>query len=280
MTRFTFILLLAIPCVAQIHTLQVYSEFTRVDPFGNIVKQDKGAGEPRHILSPGVPRNAFSSLRIAVNLDKPTKYILDIGQNPENAVKATLYKERFEKHGDQWIPDGLEPVKIPYESTFPDRDDIPGQTVVTFWLDMWVAKNAEVDRIKVEPQLWVGYQDDWVTYPMEVRILNAVIPDLKFSAAALPEVQRRSDATVQGPLQATLCGSAERSGTAAINARAMIRRNALQFMALPKPAVIEKLLKVSKAPTIQSWCASTKPESFGPEWFLRFRDSLVQTPEH
>ena len=48
-------------------------------------------------LSPGVPRNAFSSLRIVVTLDKPAKYILDIGQNPENAVKATLYKEKFEK---------------------------------------------------------------------------------------------------------------------------------------------------------------------------------------
>ena len=32
---------------------------------------------------------------------------------------------------------------------------MPGQTTVTFWLDMWVAKNAMVDRIKVEPQLWV-----------------------------------------------------------------------------------------------------------------------------
>ena len=75
---------------------------------------------PAH-LSPGVPRNAFSSLRIVVTLDKPAKYILDIGQNPENAVKATLYKEKFEKLGDQWIPDGLEPVKIPYEVEVPGR---------------------------------------------------------------------------------------------------------------------------------------------------------------
>jgi hypothetical protein len=32
--------------------------------------------------------------------DKPTAYSLDIGQNPENAVNVTLYKEVFEKHGD------------------------------------------------------------------------------------------------------------------------------------------------------------------------------------
>ena len=151
-------LLVALPCLAQVarnNTLRVFSEFTRIDPFGRIVKQDRGTAAPRHILSPGVPRNGFSSLRIVVALDKPTKYILDIGQNPENAVKATLYKEKFEKAGEQWIPDGLELVKIPYESTFPDNA-VPGQTAITFWLDMWVAKDAKVDRIKVEPQLWVG----------------------------------------------------------------------------------------------------------------------------
>ena len=100
----------------------MFSEFTRIDPFGQIVSQDRGATEPRNILSPGVPRNAFSSFRIAVTFDKPAKYVLDIGQNPENAVKATLYRERFEKHGDSWIPDGLQPVKIPYEGEFPDTE--------------------------------------------------------------------------------------------------------------------------------------------------------------
>ena len=84
-------------CSAQTSTLKVVSEFTRIDPFGEIVPQDRGKAEPREFLSPGIPRNAFSSLRIVVTLDKPATYVLDIGQNPENAVKATLYKERFQK---------------------------------------------------------------------------------------------------------------------------------------------------------------------------------------
>ena len=113
---------LANACLAQTNTLRVFSEFTRIDPFGQIVPQDRGSAEPRSILSPGVPRNAFSSFRIAITLDKPAKYILDIGQNPENAVKSTLYRERFEKHGESWIPDGLQQVKIPYEGEFPDTE--------------------------------------------------------------------------------------------------------------------------------------------------------------
>ncbi len=277
MKVFALAVLGVLPCVAQIHNLKVYSEFTRIDPFGQIVAQDKGSGEPRHILSPGAPRNAFSSLRIVVTMDKPGKYILDIGQNPENAVKATLYKERFEKHGGQWIPDGLEPVKIPYEGVFPEGEGIPGQTAVTFWLDMWAARNAEVDRIKVEPQAWIGYADDWFTYPMEVRILDAVLPDVSPKSAALPKITERSDASVLRPMRAAFCGSPEPAGQTTEGARAFIRRNSLQYLALSKPVVTAKLLRASKAPTLQGWCAST-PDKTGPEWFLRFRDLLGQTP--
>src|SRR5690606_36465246 len=125
-----------------------------------------------------------------LTFDRPTKYILDVGQNPENAVQVTLYKEKFEKHGEQWIPDGLEAVKMPFDGYFAETD-IPGQRVLTFWADMWVPGTAEVDRIKVEPQAWVSYADDWFTYPMEVRIMALALPELSLSAAALPAVTAR-----------------------------------------------------------------------------------------
>jgi len=272
--KFCWIFLVSLPCLAQVETLRVFSEFTRIDPFGEIVRQDRGRTEPRHILSPGVPRNAFSSLRIAVTLDKPGKYILDIGQNPENAVKATLYKERFEKVGDQWIPDGLEPVKIPYESNF-SESKIPGQKTLTFWLDMWVAKGAPVDRIKVEPQLWTVYADDWFTYPMEVRILEGVIPTVPSSSASLPEIAERADRAAVLPLRAALCSEPERTGSDAVNARALIRRNALQLTALKGAAISPPLLKVAESANVQSWCAKAA-DPRGPEWLLRFRDLVYQ----
>ena len=226
----------ALCCSAQTSTLRVVSEFTRIDPFGQIVPQDRGKSEPREFLSPGIPRNAYSSLRIVVSLDKPATYTLDIGQNPENAVRATLYKEKFAKQGDQWIPDGLEPVKIPYEGVFPS-DDIPGQTTVTFWLDMWVDRNAPVDRIKIEPQLWVSTFSDWFTYPMEARILEAVVPTVPAqwggacgcdgavgccgdgsSAGAL---LRCEGATGVREPDGSRSHSAERSGTSGCQGRAM-----------------------------------------------------------
>src|SRR5438270_11498018 len=87
------LVLVGLSCFAQ--RLFVYSPLTRVGPDGNIVRADKGSAEPRSILSPGVPRNGVSPLRIVVELDKPEPYSLDIGQNPENAVKAMLYRENF-----------------------------------------------------------------------------------------------------------------------------------------------------------------------------------------
>lgn len=264
-----------IPCFAQTNTLRVFSEFTRFDPFGRILAQDRGSAAPRDILSPGVPRNAFSSFRIVVMLDKPAKYVLDIGQNPEDAVKATLYRERFEKHGERWIPDALQQVKIPYEGEFPDTD-IPGQNTVTFWLDTWVAKTAPVDRIKVEPQLWVSYANDWFTYPMEVRILEATLPTLQVKPAAAPPVTERSDAALIGPLRAALCGAQEESADNALTARASVRRNVLQIIAANKAALNARVLKSFGAATASTWCSGMRPPATGPEWFLKVRDSLLQ----
>jgi hypothetical protein len=261
-------------CSAQIKTLQVFSEFTRVDPFGNIVPQDKGTAEPRHILSPGFPRNGWSSLRIVATFDKPTAYSLDIGQNPENAVKVTLYKEVFEKHGDQWYPDRLEQVKVPYEAVFAEA--IPGQKVVTFWLDMWVDAKAPVDRIKVEPQLWVSYAEDWFTYPMEVRILESVLPNVSVAGAELPPVTARTDAAAMGPLRAAVCGIKETPVPTALNARAMIRRNVMQHMAARHPMRTPRLLKLTGAATPEAWCSSKAQPTVGPEWYLRLRDAMFQ----
>jgi hypothetical protein len=266
--RIAILIWVAQVCVGQTNTLRVFSEFTRVDPFGEIVPQDRGPAEPRTILSPGVPRNAFSSFRIVVTFDKPAKYVLDIGQNPENAVKATLYRERFEKHGDQWFPDGLEQVKIPYEGEFSETD-IPGQKAVTFWLDTWVAKTAPVSRIKIEPQLWVSYANDWFTYPMEVRILDAVLPAIQPKAATLPSITERSDAPLVGALREAYCGAQEQPGDSTLNGRALIRRNALPLIAAKKTALGEKL-------GVSTWCSGARAPA--SEWFLKIRDSLLQSP--
>src|SRR4051794_4714766 len=109
--------------------LFVYSPLTRLDPAGEIVKADRGSAEPRHILSPGIPRNASTPLRVVVKMDKPDSYYLDIGQNPEDAVKARLYKELFIETPAGWIPDTLQEVNLPYRGTVADSR-LPDQKVV------------------------------------------------------------------------------------------------------------------------------------------------------
>jgi hypothetical protein len=256
-----------------------YSPLTRVDPSGQVIKADRGQRQPRHILSPGVPRNAWSSVRVVVEMDKPEAYTLDVGQNPENAVKATLYREVFVETADGWIPDSLQPVSIPYKG-FPTDFRLPGQRVVTFWLDMWVERNAEVDRVKVEPQLSVASIDDWVVYPMEVRIQDPVAPALKMTySSKLPAVTSPADETVRGPLRAAMCGVAESVGSksAQLTARDLLRRNVLQHTALAgDKAGLQAAFTKASGIDAAAWCKSPSTPPAGPEWYLRLRDLIYR----
>jgi hypothetical protein len=272
--RLALLALAVLPCTGQ--KLFVYSELTRIDPFGKVVQQDRGA-EPRHILSPGFPRNATSSLRIAVQLDKPGSFHLDIAQNPDNAVKPMLYREVFEKHGDAWIPDKLLPVTIPYNGTASDFS-VSGQHVVTFWLDMTVSRNAPVDRIKVEPQLWSPVINDWVIYPMEIRILDATVPDGKPASGAVPDVTASADSALRGPLRQALCGEKEAPSPFALTTRHHVRRNAAQYLTIAKAAELQLAIsKTPNAPTVEALCGNAPAtSSSGPEWFLRVRDNLFR----
>ena len=162
------------------------------------MRADKGTSEPRAILSPGVPRNGVSPLRIVVELDKPELFWLDIGQNPENAVKARLYRENFVETPLGFMPDTLTEVSIPYRG-FESDFRLPDQKAVTFWLEMGVAKDAPVDRIKVEPELYVESMKDWFVYPMEVRIQEPVLPNsgsVVRRTATEPAVTAPADAAI------------------------------------------------------------------------------------
>jgi hypothetical protein len=132
--------------------LQVYSEFVKFNPQGEAI----APAVPREILSPALVRNGFTSFQIAVRVDPGTPYSLVVGENPEDAVKATVYRERGDK---------LEPVSLPYS----------GDTTQVFWMDVWTDRDAPVRRIKIEPQLNVN--NDWVVYPMEARVMKATVPE-------------------------------------------------------------------------------------------------------
>jgi hypothetical protein len=140
---------MALPLVGQ--SLQVYSEFVRFDATGAVTTP----GEPREILSPALVRNGFTSFQIVVRVEPGTPYTLVVGQNPEDAVKISLYRESADK---------LEHVDLPYS----------GAQTQIFWLDVWTDANAPVRRIKLEPQIYS--KGDWFVYPMEARVMEATVP--------------------------------------------------------------------------------------------------------
>ncbi len=262
--------LLSYPIARAQPVLRVYSEFSRIDPFGKVAARDRGSRGPREILSPLLARNAWASFHIAVTAAPGTSYELHVGQNPEDAVRVTGFQEIFEKQDDQWLPDRVQQVSLPFEGRIPQDGAIPGQTTQGFLMDIWVDGGAPVRRIKVEPQLWV--EGRWIIYPMEVRIGEVRVPRVFPTPAVLPPVTAPADAAAK----AALCGQAERSEAQnGSTVRYAIRRNALQDAGLLKSAgdVVRK-----QVAALTAGCADDVPRSeFGAEWYLRVRDALFRT---
>src|SRR5579884_66759 len=119
-------------------TLTVYSELAEIDSAsGKVIAPET----PREILSPALIRNGFTSFQVVVEAPNDTKWWLFVGQNPENAAKVTIYRESGQM---------LEPVELP----------LRGDGSAVFWMDVWLDRDAPVQRIKLEPELYVN--DDWV----------------------------------------------------------------------------------------------------------------------
>ncbi len=266
----------------QAQSIEVYSEFRRVDPFGEIVPQDRG-GEPREILSPLVARNSHLSIHIVVRTPPGKHYYLFVGSNPEDIFDITVYKEMWRKQGSTWAPDRLLRVETPYLSHIPDRyHGLNSQRVEVFFLDVYVPADLKPGRYKLEPQ--VSCDGRWAIYPMEVRVSDVVVPEHRYVPARLPSTKLPSDAAALGPLRAYLCGEAERHRDGTESIRALIRRNVLEDIALArekektlgKEAVARILLRGLNIGS-DAFCALKKITSeYGPEWYLRARDVLYR----
>jgi hypothetical protein len=271
---------------AQLPTIRIYSEFQRIDPFGQVVPMDRPRREgvsPREILSPGVARNAHASYRAAVTLPPGVPYRLYVGQNPEGFLGVTMYKEVHALRGAQWVPDQLQQVSFPYEGSLPDvGKPIPGQTTVTFLMDVWVKFDTEARRTRLELQLFAGGR--WIIYPLEVRILPAIVPPHEISGASLAGINEASDMTARAAWKGYLCGQAgTRAGALApATIRGLILRNVSQDIALarslekkPGDRILPEILKLAGAGEAANWCAAPVfPADLGPEWYLRLRDAL------
>lgn len=239
------ILLLGLPlglcacCWAQ--EINVYSEFARIDASGRATAPET----PREILSPGVVRNGFTSFQVVVETPAETKWWLFIGQNPENFFKVTLYKESGGL---------LEPVDLPYQSQGPQ----------VFWLDAWTDGNAAVQRVKLEPELHIG--GDWVTYPIEARVMDAMVPD--GPPFDLENGSARSVWKLAGEYLCDQSPVGAESGPGRFIER-WRARNVAQDVRLTQAYSAKE-----GARRLFGSCSAPQPED--PEWYLRIRDYLFR----
>jgi len=265
-------------------SLDIYPEFRRVDPFGAVVAADRALA-PREVLSPAVARNGFASFHIVVSLPPKETYLLYVAPNPLTACRIALYKEHFVKTAQGWIPDTLVEVsRLPDFGVMPDPDDnIEGQNTRLYLLDLWIPPNADVARFRLEVQLKAA---DWIVRPMEVRVMPARFPAIAIADAAklppLPAVEQGADFPALEVVREYLAGSPLRAGAQPLTVRGIIRRNAIQDMALAAsmdPAIAGPDVLERRVIDLLWNNFLFVPHLFGAEWYLRVRDYLYnQSP--
>lgn len=273
MRQFCFFL---IPILSLGQEIYVRSEFQRPAPDGTVYEADKMNQRGREVLSPPALRNAFTTVHVTLEAPAGTPVVLYVGLNPEDAIKPTLYLEKHLANGE---PSELEEVK-----KLPFNGKIPESGALNFLLDMWVNGDATVQRVKVEPQLWVP--DRWIVYPMEVRILEAIVPKHVYQLAKLPEPGFRSDGVIYPRMRELLCGGSIASGAKlhSPTVLSLLDRNIAQDMALgrrlSKASVAQVFLRPTGNAQAEDWCKSAQGrvlEALPTEWFLRVRDILYRS---
>jgi hypothetical protein len=161
-------------------------------------------------------------------------------------------------------------VTLPYRTKLP-----PGATTATLWMDLWVKRDARVERIKVEPQLYL--QEHWYTYPMEVRIVQPVVPNTPITRGRKPAEGARADAAVRELAREQLCGATPGLGGSEPSIWQMTRRNALQDLELAgADGFSAAVVKAAGARSAADWCAKPASGATNPEWYLRARDAIYR----
>jgi hypothetical protein len=235
MVRLT-LLMMSLGIVLPAQPVRVFSEFVHFGPDGEL----SDPASPREILSPAMARNSFATYQILVRGEPGPGTILYVGQNPENSFQVTLYREKAGV---------LMPVSQPVE--------IRGTEVI--WMDVWVKRDTPLVRIKLEPELFIN--QDWVIYPMEVRVAEATVPDgpRPYGTAGPMEVMR-----------SFTCGTKLEPARDAgpITRASLSYRNALADVALAGQASKNEVQKIFGP------CDQSAPGN--PESYLRIRDYLLR----
>lgn len=272
-TRGWFALLCCVSMVcAEEIQLRVYSEFQRVDPFGQVVAVDRAA-RPRELLSPAVARNGYFTYHVAVTAPAKSMYFLAVQMYPPKALRWKLYEEKFAFDGKQWIPDALQEMSSPYFGVVPDPEQaIPGQTTCVYLLDVFVPPETPPSQVRLE--VLVKF-DTWRMWPMEVRVPGAAIPELLAAplTALLPPLTDPADSAANLVLRSYRDGRVEPQGSGVRSIRTVIWRNAVQDAALAR-SLEARMGGESLRQKLETLPATAK--GAGAERYLKVRDYLIR----
>lgn len=260
------LLLALLTTAASAQSLQLFTEFQRPGPYGQVLAIDRSPS-PREIVSPATPRNGYVSFHIAVSVPPGQTYFLYTQANPPGIIRMILYKEQFV----EGIPDALTPVNSPAFGVIPDaQSGIPDQTSRNYLLDVWTPANAEVNRrVRIEVLLKYG---TWYVTPFELRIMDATVtPPAKATPAPLPDLHAPADAAA---LQALANPQEWNPIQAPQTVREVLRRNAQQDMALAAQQATPLIWLRTAAQIANTWTLFPT----GSEWYLRIRDLLYSRP--
>jgi len=196
-----------------------------------------------------------------------------VTQNPPG-LNVKLYRE-LAAAPNSAVRDRLEQVRTPVQGQGTGEAE-------TIWLDVFVPAFAEVKRVRLEAQFHDG--DQWFTYPMEVRILAAIVPRFRPAGGPIAKWEKPSDETARQTLREYLCGDRAMPGGPRGMGRALTRRNVQQDIALARAIEAKRGVKVKDsmaraagAESAAAWCSAPPGASpYGPEWYLRVRDFLYR----
>jgi hypothetical protein len=177
--------ILPFPRVSQQPQLEVLSEYTRTDPFGNIVEADRGKGERENTnkaqpktIQQRTARNGYLSFQLMVRIPQGSPYTLSVSFGKQSDVQIDLLKTWYhlQRADKKYIPDALIPVTNPYRSAMPDSENkIAGQTAQAFWVDVWVPRETKPGIIEGEAMLQAGSERS--SLKLQLEVLRATIPD-------------------------------------------------------------------------------------------------------
>ena len=248
-------------------SLEIRSEFRRYDPFGQLIPND-GQGRPREILSPLVLRGAKVSFQLIVDAPPDKEFTIHVGQNPEGATTATLYRASYHQAGERWLPDSLTPVELPLTTRINEQSSIPGQRSQTYWLDLDIPPDLKPGRMRVEAQLF--FDGRWQIYPMEIRVSEVIAKNATIPKLDLPPLTSGAVHSAFAAWRTSQCGEKELISAGHsepdVSIRGFIARNAWIDVQLAQ----QRGMLLDR----QMWCGGTAAIDADPEWYLKLRGHL------